>query len=236
MNLMNQNPPRDFRLIGRPSLGAIQVMQSLNTWMFNKYANHGNVAAHLFGVIRDQVNKTQDVLHEKEFHKNGRSLNRFATRGMFFCGTTMRYYDLRFRKHGTPDPCYNTRYKWGYYLTPILYLYDINAIQKLMAVRAATYFEHKIPTYSHNFSEKVHEIRVHDRTTLPKPSLIIVGKAYTALRASERIDIRTLHSVAGCDILHLPHINLYSNKDDAATGNATTSKNAIRIIECIKSL
>lgn len=229
-------PKREFRFCGRPTEAVKEIIEEHNNWMFTRYANHGNVAAHIFGELHDQINKLRDREFKLIFHKDGRSLNRFITRGMYFCGATVRNFDLRFRKQLTPDATGLTNYEWGYYLTPIMYLYDIQDIYKLVRKRLATYFETMIPTYSHTYLDNVHEFRVHNRNALPNPTLIIVGKNSNPLKASQRIDIERLHKHAKCDILHIPHLRLILGKGENSTGNEVCSTNAIRVIQCIRHL
>ena len=217
---------------GRPSKEDVVNIKENNDWMFSLYGNHGNSAAHALGKIHDQTNKKRDILNEEEFGKEGRSINRFITRGMFFCNTILRQNDLLFRAYNRPS----TSYKWGWYLTPIIYLYDIKEILTLVKYGNAEYYEKKIPTYEHDFEDSVHEIRLVNRKFCPKPKLIVVGKTKAALREEERLPIKLFHEMVGCNVLHLPHINLGAYKDKLATGNKTVSINAIRIIDCVKSI
>ena len=224
-------PKREYRLRGRPNIAAQETMKECNDWITARYFNHASCAGHIRGELHDQVNKERDILEGDMFGPDGRSLNKFPTRGMCIDQAIMRQYDTLFRAYKRPE----TGYLWWWYLTPIMYFYDRAVCMELSESPLAEYCE-KIPTYRHNAGAVVHEIRLYDRVNVPTPLFIVVGKTRAALRKEERVTIEEFHEIAKCDVLHLPHINLVAGKKADATGNEVVSINAIRIIRCIQKV
>ena len=214
---------------GRPSKDQKLLMTSLDNWFRHFFVSHGNIAGHAFGELHDQVNIKNDKANERFFHKDGRSLNTTLTRALYFCGTLIRYSELKYIKNYRPP----SAYIWDLYNKPIMYIYNKNAILQLVEDGKADFYKYGIPTYKHDPSDYVLEYRVRDRKFLPNPELILLGPGTLSLKKKERLDIEWFADQMPCDVLRLPDIPFVKNKSKGSTGNGF-SISALRIIQSLQ--
>lgn len=208
----------------------------LNDWFSNNFFNHGNIAAHPFDVVFDQMNKKGD---RKGFADtpNGRSLNKFLTRGMYFPGSIIKDW----------LDCYNKgrdnkiKMPWGYYFTGVLYLWqtqnilDLNEFYKYYNDN-----KEKLPSFPHHQDGPAYEIRFIDRKYIPVPKIILVSRTLSIrLRKENRFDINIfLEKIKekygdNVIVIYVPHLNFKINKKKNQTGNNSKSINALRLMEIV---
>lgn len=222
---------------GRPNHDVVNKYRKLDEWFFNKYFNHGNVLGHSLGWCTNQTNKKRD---RKVFTEEGRSLNKHLARGAYFGGSIIKDY-LQQRKIGKRAP---ENKPWGYFLIPLMYIYDREPIiEHVMKSNYAYFYTENVPSYEHpDINDRVYEVRYNHRKYLPPPKYIIIGSMCTGTKKEDRIDIlkdyipQIKTFFPNVIVVHIPHLYISNGNKGKKTGNTQTPFNILRVLEIMHNL
>lgn len=224
---------------GRPNSDFIKKFTGFNYWFSDKHFNHGNIVAHLFDVITDQINVNNDKRAFGTTSPNGRSCNKYLSRGLYFPSSIIKDQLSRFNRGIKPKN--GLKLPWGYYLTGLLYIWKSKDVLK-HPKNYIYYGDHNnnnpLTSYNHNVDDPAHELRFTDRAFVPPPAYLFVGKSIRQFRHKNRIDIKRVvryvkKKYPSTIVVYTPHIWFGCNKKRLETGNKVVSMNAQRIMEII---
>jgi len=226
-------PPRIQRR-GRPSSNFVQEYNKLQNWIGKKYLNHGNNMAHTLKLVFNQLNKERDL---EVFTEDGRSLNLYISRGLYFskrCATL--YTDQQ-----NPTHRKRSSKNLGLFISPALYLYDRAPIEELVEEKKCVLYAKAIPSYDHGCDVQTYEYRLNHRLDLPAPRYIITGRAVSALRKTARIDYDQYTQLVAkifpnTILIHTPHISFGVDKKRHETGNGKTPLTGKRILDILYNI
>lgn len=224
---------------GRPGPDFIRKYKIFNNWFSENFLNHGNIVAHLFGVITDQMNVNGDKKAFRESSPNGRSCNKYLSRGLYFPQSIIKDHLAKYKNRTTPKN--GLQLPWGYYLTGLMYIWNSKTI--FSNPEHYTYYgndnnDNPLTSYIHDPDDPAHEVRYIDRAFMPPPRYIIVGKSIRQFRQVNRMDInRVLNYLKlkypNAIVIYVPHILFNCPKQRNETGNKKHSMNAMRLFEII---
>jgi len=225
------------QLVGRPRYPLQVRYRYLSKLLSGKYLNHGSILAHSLNLVINQINKKRDAIH---FTKDGRSLNLHISRGAYFGQAIAKDYVHKMRLH-KPRPHGEP---WGYFTTPIIYLYDQELVWQDVNERKVTLYDKQIPTYDHipnYFCPGAYEFRYHDRKNLPAPTYILIGQSVVPLRINMREFMHTYLSrvrkiYPSTTIVHAPHITILNAGKGKTNGNQNTPLSVFRFLEILEHL
>jgi hypothetical protein len=220
--------------MGGPSAITIQQYDVLQKWLGKKYLNHGNNMAHTLALVFNQLNKERDKI---VFTENGRSLNLFFSRGLYFSKRCATLYTNQ------KNVTYKTRSSKDLqlYISPAIYLYHRNPIEIMIKEKKGVLYDKEIPSYDHNCDVNTYEYRLADRATLPAPAYIITGRGFGSLRKENRIDYGKYATLVAnffpeTILIHTPHISFGTCKKKNQTGNGKRPLTGKRILEILYNL
>jgi len=222
---------------GRATREFVRKFNILNHWFKDNFFNHGNVVAHLFDVVYDQINKKGDQLAFGETSPNGRSLNDFLSRGLYFPAAIIKDYVTRLNE----GRLHYFEMAYGYYFTGLVYIWERDTI--LNGGLDYVYYDdnnpNPLPSYTHKREEgPAYELRVTNRIFLPAPKYIGIGASVRQFVAENRMDMDEIINFTKIKyptttLVHMPHIRFQSNKGSGETGNHSKGMNCYRIMEII---
>lgn len=233
INELTEIKPDRAQRLGRPSSIVVNEYKELQTWIGNKYLNHGNNMAHTLSLVRNQINKIRDA---KVFTEDGRSLNLFFSRGLHFA---KRCSELYKKPNSTTKKVISK--KLQLYVSPTLYLYDKNLINNLIKEKKCVLYDKQIPSYNHNKKVNTFEYRIKHAKDLPSPKYIITGKSFIALKKKDRIDYLNYAKMVEkafpeTILIHVTHISFGVTKQRNSTANEKHPLTGKRLLEILYNL
>jgi len=219
---------------GRPNAHFIRKFNAFNAWFSYKYLNHGNIVAHLFNLIIDQINIKGDRLAFATSSPNGRSANKFLSRGLYFPSSIIK--DLLSRYNRDMNPKGGLQLPWGYYLTGLMYIWESQEVLKNPVTYDYYDGDLDLPSYTHHTDGPAYELRFKHRKYIPNPKFLFIGKTVRQFRKLNRMDIEVVLEYVkeiypDTIVVYVPHIWLGCNKKRNETGNNKKSMNAQRLME-----
>lgn len=220
---------------GQPSSAFVQEYDSLQKWISTRYLNHGNNMAHTLSLVFNQLNKKRDKL---VFSENGRSLNLYFSRGLYFAKNCSNKYTNQKNSYYRKTSNGNL----GLYISPAMYLYNKNSIEKLVEEEKCTLYDGSIPSYDHGKTVNAYEYRLNDREDLPQPVYIITGRSFCAkLRQKNRVDYKQYTKLISevfpdTILIHIPHVSFGTGKDKYSTANEKHPLTGKRVLDILYNL